>query len=255
MKKILLLAFIAISVTACGNEEVILDLDKINEEVTSVTTGEVNIQGVDLDNLGVFGQMNYIYDFDFEDTFNLDSSIITEYNVRMSEDKKELMAIFKTTDEDELTVVMDKYLEDYDNAEMYEFEGYIIYIASSDNAIVLDAIKSSEPLIYNSMLDLSNEQISDILNINVEDLEEYIIKLPAMATSAFTFMVVNPVDEKFDEVKEALDTYFSSQEDMWSTYLPDQYEYMKNRKEEVLGEYLVYIVSTNNDLVYDIVSE
>ena len=32
-------------------------------------------------------------------------------------------------------------------------------------------------------------------------------------------------------------------EEQWSTYLPDQYELVKNRLEEKYGDYLIYIIS------------
>ena len=44
-------------------------------------------------------------------------------------------------------------------------------------------------------------------------------------------------------------------ETQWETYLPDQYELVKNRKEVKIGDYLVYIVSNNNDLVFDTISK
>ena len=39
-------------------------------------------------------------------------------------------------------------------------------------------------------------------------------------------------------------------EQQWQTYLPDQYELVKNRLEKEYGEYLIYIISTDNDLVF-----
>ena len=38
-------------------------------------------------------------------------------------------------------------------------------------------------------------------------------------------------------------------EEQWSTYLPDQYELVENRLEEEYGEYLIYIISNDNELV------
>ena len=64
-------------------------------------------------------------------------------------------------------------------------------------------------------------------------------------------MVVKPAEGKKDKVKEALDNYFKTEEQKWSTYLPAEYEIIKNRKYEEIGDYLVYIVSTDNDKVLE----
>ena len=38
-------------------------------------------------------------------------------------------------------------------------------------------------------------------------------------------------------------------ENQWATYLPDQYELVKNRLEEEYGDYLIYIISIDIELV------
>lgn len=39
------------------------------------------------------------------------------------------------------------------------------------------------------------------------------------------------------------------------TYLPEQYELVKNRLEKEYGDYLIYIVSSNNDLVFETIKQ
>ena len=40
-------------------------------------------------------------------------------------------------------------------------------------------------------------------------------------------------------------------EKTWSTYLPDQYDIVKNRMEKEAGDYLIYIATADNQKVYD----
>ena len=39
-------------------------------------------------------------------------------------------------------------------------------------------------------------------------------------------------------------------EKQWKNYLPDQYDLVKNRKVEKFGDYLIYIISNDNEAVY-----
>ena len=43
----------------------------------------------------------------------------------------------------------------------------------------------------------------------------------------------------------------TASENQWEHYIPEQYELVKNRKVEKIGDYLVYIVSTDNNLVFN----
>ena len=64
-------------------------------------------------------------------------------------------------------------------------------------------------------------------------------------------MIVKPNEGKEDVVKEAINTYMTNLESQMEFYLVDQYELVKNRLEKEYGGYLIYIVSTDNDKVYN----
>lgn len=63
--------------------------------------------------------------------------------------------------------------------------------------------------------------------------------------------MLNQLKEKKDVVKEKLDTYMTNLEEQWKTYLPDQYELVKNRLVKEYGDYLIYIVSSDNEAVFN----
>ena len=64
-------------------------------------------------------------------------------------------------------------------------------------------------------------------------------------------MVVKPAEGKYETVRSGLDEYIKKQEELWNTYLPDQYELVKNRLVVEEGDYLIYIISEDNNSVLE----
>ena len=69
--------------------------------------------------------------------------------------------------------------------------------------------------------------------------------------SSVTYMIVKPAEGKEEVIKTALDEHMTRLETTYEFYIPGQFELVKNRKVEKIGEYLIYIVSTDNDLVFN----
>ena len=88
-----------------------------------------------------------------------------------------------------------------------------------------------------------------LTGVKVDDVDEFLVKNSVM-TQASSYFILKPTEGKKDAVKDAMDKYMETLEENWKTYLPDQYELVKNRLEEEYGDYLVYIISTDNELVY-----
>ena len=81
--------------SGCGSKDVKLDLNKISKELDNLTSDEISFSGIDYEEIGVFGDLNFVYDYDFEKLFGLDSELISEYSVNYNEKTKEILAIFK----------------------------------------------------------------------------------------------------------------------------------------------------------------
>lgn len=260
MKKIILgLLSISAVLLFAGCEEkeqVKLDLTKIATELETLTTDAIDIQGVYAEEMGVFGELSYVYDFDFETKFGLKSELISEYNVNYNEGTKELLAIFNPAKGkmEEVKTALNPFMTSI-NAKFEEVNGLLIYVNSSDNDAVIKKIKETKTPVFGMLMEVPTESIKDTLNIETTDVEEFLMRMPMMMTQSSTYIIVKPAEGKEDAVKKAIDEYMIKLENQWSTYLPDQYELVKNRKVEKIGDYLVYIVSNNNDLVFNTISK
>ena len=78
--------------------------------------------------------------------------------------------------------------------------------------------------------------------IDPADLEAYISKTPMMNVNATEFFIAKVKDGKMDTVKAAIQARQASLENQWSTYLPDQYEMVKNYKLTVNGSYIFFAI-------------
>ncbi|MEG2322227.1 MAG: DUF4358 domain-containing protein [Bacilli bacterium] len=259
MKKIILgVLLTTLLLTGCGSKDVNLDLNKIKTQLSTLQSDKLDRLG-SIENVlktEVFNQLEDVYDFDYEKLFGLNKDNLVASTVQINKETKEMYAILlpKEGKKDSLTKEMKAYLDKEKLNEkclITEIQGHLIYIVSKDNNKVLEAIKSSKEVVFGKMVEVTKEQMKDVLNLDAGSVDEFLMAMPMMMIQSNTYIIVKPVAGKTDDVKKALDAYMLKLEEQWKTYLPDQYELVKNRKVVTLGDYIIYIASSNNDLVYE----
>ncbi len=93
-----------------------------------------------------------------------------------------------------------------------------------------------------AMMALSDAELTDFLGINADNLESFVVMMPMMNVHATEIMVFQAKDGMINTVKEEVALYLEGYEQMWSTYLPDQYELVKNRVEKTVGESTLVVI-------------
>lgn len=267
MKKIFSLLLVGLLlITGCGKSNVNLDLDKISKELDNLPSDEFYLQGVSslIDEKNYFENLEDIYEYDFEKVFGLDSSNIgNEYLARINKTNNTMLLIFKPLEnKDKIKEDMASYFKSIEstndlikNRLETEYEGYLIYIVSNDNNKVLETIKSSRALTFNNLVPVEGEMVESTLGIKEDAYSEILMKVPMMIVQSNMYLIIKPEDGKKDDVKQAIDKYMTKLEEQWKTYLPDQYELVKNRKYEEYGGYLIYIVSSDNEKAFDTIKK
>ncbi len=270
MKKIVLcltLIMAAIVLTACGKENVSLNLKDLSSKLD-------NLKGEEFDRFTAANIINekieglkeiYDYEYDFKENFGLNSEDIEFYTIAMNEENMDMYLFLQPLKDkkEDVKNALDNYfskLEKNENQEIAnkaknksytQIGSYLIYIMTDNSADILNSIKDSKENIFGALMEVNDETLESQFNINKSDVKEYLIKVPMMITSSNSYIIIKPVDGKKDEVKEKIDEYMTKLEKQWETYLPEQYELVKNRLEKEYGDYLIYIVSSNNDLVFE----
>ena len=257
-KKIfILLSLIAIVLlTGCTNVD--LDLDKVKEKVA-------NLKGNKIDVSLVYGEVT-AKEFDYEQ-YNFNVEDLEEFSFGYNKEAKDFYIIFKAKEGKKKSVKdsIKAFVEDLkknesnedildklNNYELKEENGYIVAVSNKD---LLKIVKNSKSSIFANMMDVPVESIEDVLGIKKEQVEEFVMATPMMIVRSDTYIIVKPSEGNKKAVKEKIDEYMANLETQWETYLPAQYELVKNRLEKELGDYLVYIVSIDNDLVYKTIKD
>ena len=129
------------------------------------------------------------------------------------------------------------------------------FLGGNNKEVVLDLQQLntvfSEKAPFNEMatMDITSEELSMLMEVNVEDVEAVIGKIPMMNVHASMYLVIEAKEGSVETVKEKVDAYALAQEEQWQRYLPEQYELVKQRKTGVVGNYVYLIIAeTSADL-------
>lgn len=94
-------------------------------------------------------------------------------------------------------------------------------------------------------VDVTMDLIDTYFGINRENVVNAAGKIPSMNVHSSMYIIIEAKDGKAEDVKAELNTYAESYEQMWATYLPDQYELVKNRRLGSTGNYVYLIIAEN----------
>ncbi len=94
-----------------------------------------------------------------------------------------------------------------------------------------------------AMMDFDDSILSDTYGIDPSLLDEYAGKFPLMNVTATEFFAAKVKSGNMDAVVEAIENRVSSLEQTWATYLPEQYELVKQYELVQEGDYVFFAVS------------
>ncbi len=138
----------------------------------------------------------------------------------------------------------------------------LVGCSSSDGTLDLTTIQTNitdavdaegNSLVGNVMIGGVNEV--SFYGIEPSSVEEALLFTPMMNIKATTIIIMKAVEGKEEEVSNALKDYMVSYEEQWSTYLPDQYELVKNRIEEEFLGYEIVIIAADNEEIFQLIKD
>ena len=106
-------------------------------------------------------------------------------------------------------------------------------------------LNATTPFNEMASMDITSDLLEGIYGINPANVEKVAGKAPMMNVHASMYMLLQAKEGTVDTVKAELDKYLAQYEQQWSTYLPAQYELVKNRKEAVVGNTIYVIIAEN----------
>lgn len=100
---------------------------------------------------------------------------------------------------------------------------------------------------------ITDDEASAKFLIDKSKIKNIIGREPIVHTKSGMYVVIQTDLDNIQDVKLALESYGSEYEEQWKTYLPDQYELVKNREIGVKGGYVYMIVSESPEKILELI--
>ena len=100
---------------------------------------------------------------------------------------------------------------------------------------------------------ITDDEASAKFLIDKSKIKRIIGREPIVHTKSGMYVVIQTDLDNIQDVKLALESYGSEYEEQWKTYLPDQYELVKNREIGVKGNYVYMIVSESPEKILELI--
>lgn len=100
---------------------------------------------------------------------------------------------------------------------------------------------------------ITDDEASAKFLIDKSKIKNIIGREPIVHTKSGMYVVIQTDLDNIQDVKLALESYGREYEEQWKTYLPDQYELVKNREIGVKGNYVYMIVSESPEKILELI--
>ena len=114
-------------------------------------------------------------------------------------------------------------------------------------------IQNIDEFDYAKMQDIDKDFATSTFLIDSNKIQDIIGKSPIINTKSSMYVIIKADDSNLQEIKMALESYGEEYETQWSTYLPDQYELVKNREIGIKGNYVYMIISENPAKIIELI--
>ena len=116
---------------------------------------------------------------------------------------------------------------------------------SLDINLAGQTLANNTPFNEMTTMDITTNELSTLYGVNIENVENVVGKVPMMNVQASMYILIQAKNGMAETVKSELDKYATQYEIQWSTYLPEQYEIVKNRKSGIIGNTVYMIIAEN----------
>ena len=123
----------------------------------------------------------------------------------------------------------------------------------------LDVVKIGENLrdftYFNNIDSLNDEDLIEGYSIDTSIISEYAIYISSAVSDPSMYIVAKPKEGKESVLKYQIKDMFSKYLSSYSDYYPEAVPMIENRLEKEYNGYLIYVVSKENETVYQKILE
>ena len=266
MKKLitfLMMMIVSLSLVACTNsdDDLKLDLVAAKEAIMATTSNTFDYYKAAniLEEKGDLGK-DVIYEYEHNlvnyginlENIMEDGSVagFREFVFLFNETEGKYLFIAKAANENLKAEVKTNLVDKYKGSYMAEYAGYLVALNTQDSKASFDyMVENSYSKVMSNVIFVPKEEAEYSLGIPSEMIEDALIAIPVDYTQTSQIIVIKTKDNSEEDVKAIIEEYMNGLIAHWENYLPDQAELIKNRIETKLGDYLVYIISNNNESI------
>lgn len=104
--------------------------------------------------------------------------------------------------------------------------------------------------LFTPMTEMDKTALKDMWGVDTSLFEDIRVRIPAASAFANMYVIAKPAQGKTAQAQAALEDFMGRYDDQWSLTSDDQYTLVQERKSEIVGDYIVYIISSDNNVVY-----
>ena len=254
----LLTLFVALKYVAPNAN--IIDLQSISNDIDQLKTVHFNIDSSNeiVTSSKAYSNLTNYYVYDYESTFNIKEEWVNDAVIKYNKSNKGLyMAILPVSGhEEDIKDGVETFLSKEKIKGLYlEYDGYMFYINSSNNANVVSKIKQTQIRVFDILEELNTNSIEERFNIPAKLYTDYVVKVAMLRSDVTGYMIFKPKNNKSaKEIDELMNEYFAKLEEEYQDE-EEKLSLIRNRYIGNYNGYLVYLISRDNDLVMQLVQK
>lgn len=264
-RKLAIVLIVLLVLTGCGIKEKELDLKKLSVQLNRLTLEQIDYQNLsqiveeDLDTLTIYTHQEIL------DKLGLDEDMYK--NIFFCESKEDVQTYLIIEPKSNQKELVERKIKAYWDSKIVETENegekqtyqnrleqsygnHLIYIVGNDVTKKLDQIKDTKQKLFPSVISLEREDIEKVLKLNPNKVEAYAGAVTDKLDTVIQYVIVKYKKNEETSIRQGMHDYFENLEAEWKEKDTKQFELLKNRMEKQLGDYLIYLVSEDNDMAY-----
>lgn len=105
------------------------------------------------------------------------------------------------------------------------------------------------------LMELDQNGFEDFYSLTDKQVSEFVAYIPMMNVKATEIVIIKAVSGKAGDVEAAMKLRQETALKTWETYLPDQYELVKNYRLVTNGDWVLFVVSEHAETIEQIFNE
>lgn len=214
--------------------------DKINE-YEIVSTEDIK------EKIGITKDM--YYNVFFAKHKELENLIIV---MEPKEDQKEIVELKLKDYFDQLiqTAKTEEGKQLYENRLEQSYGKHLFYIVGNDPKKILDDIKEINQKVFAHMISLEKTDLEKVVGLKINQIEGYLFAVSDKLDHVEQYLIVKTSKNKKASIQQIVHNYFENLENKWKEKDEKNYQLLKKRLEKELDQYLIYIVSDENEKAF-----